>query len=137
MIESENITELNQRIIAALKKVKDPEIPIDLYNLGLIYNLDIEAGGDVHVRMTLTTPNCPVAESMPGKVKQAVESVDGVKSVKVELVWEPAWTGEMMSEDARAALEMMGISWRDPHRGIGGPSATSLTVGKTGRPNNK
>lgn len=124
---------LKPRIIAALKKVKDPELPIDLYNLGLIYELDIN-GGDVKVKMTLTTPNCPVAESMPGQVRKAVESVEGVTSVTVELVWEPAWSGEMMSDDAKAALEMMGISWRDPHRSIGGPSATSLTIGKTGSP---
>lgn len=137
MNESKTIDEMRGAIIAALKKVKDPEIPIDLYNLGLIYDLDITGEGDVQVRMTLTTPNCPVAESMPGKVKEAVESVDGVKTVNVELVWEPAWSGEMMSEDARTALEMMGISWRDPHRGAGGPGATSLTIGKTVRANNK
>lgn len=133
-MEESNSQELRQRIIAALKKVRDPEIPIDLYNLGLIYALDIE-DGVVQVKMTLTTPNCPVAESMPGQVKRAVESLEGVTSVDVQLVWEPAWSGEKMSEDARAALEMMGISWRDPHggAGMGGPGRASLTVGKTGR----
>ena len=124
------MTPLRDSLIAALRKVQDPEIPVNLYDLGLIYDLDIGENGVVHVRMTLTTPNCPVAESMPGHVQRAIESVAGVTEVKVELVWEPSWSREMMTEDARAVLEMMGIDWTDS-----GPSAapTSLTVGKSGK----
>ncbi len=121
---------MKQRIIAAIRTVKDPEIPINLYDLGLIYELNVRDGGTVDIRMTLTTPNCPVAESMPGMVHKAVADVDDVHAVDVQLVWEPAWTGEMMTEDARDTLEMMGISWRDPHSSAG---PTSLTVGRTDR----
>lgn len=130
MTDSQN-NELRQRIIASLRKVKDPEIPINLYDLGLIYGLEARDDGTVLVRMTLTTPNCPVAESMPGQVRQAVESVDGVASADVELVWEPPWTGEMMTDDARDTLEMMGISWKDPHSSA---RNTSLTIGRSGKP---
>ncbi|MHC5005660.1 MAG: iron-sulfur cluster assembly protein, partial [Planctomycetota bacterium] len=80
---------LRERIIAALRTVKDPELPINLYDLGLIYDLDIADGSAVRIRMTLTTPNCPVAESMPAQVQRAVEGVEGVDTVSVELVWDP------------------------------------------------
>jgi len=130
MGSSEN-NDLREQIISAIRTVKDPEIPVNLYDLGLIYDIDIAEHGDVAIRMTLTTPNCPVAESMPGQVHTAVQQVDGVDNVSVELVWEPAWTGEMMSEEARDALEMMGINWRDPHTSAG---PTQLTFGRTGRP---
>jgi len=126
---------LKRDIIEAIQTVKDPEIPINLYDLGLIYDLDIDSEShDVRVRMTLTTPNCPVAESMPAQVRSAVAGVEGVGNVTVELVWEPAWSSEMMSEDARAALDMMGISWKDPKAGLASrPHTTGLTVKKTGR----
>lgn len=133
MTSSEN-NELRQRIVDAIRTVQDPEIPVNLYDLGLIYDITIGDDGAVDIRMTLTTPNCPVAESMPGQVRRAVESVDGVPRAAVELVWEPAWTGEMMSEHARDALEMLGINWRDPHTSAG---STSLTVGRTNRPDKR
>ena len=107
--------------------LKDPELPINLYDLGLIYDLTVGGEGGVRIHMTLTTPNCPVAESMPKMVKDAVAALDDVSNVEVELVWEPPWTSQMMSEDARLALEMMGIDWSDPQRDKG---MTSLTVGK-------
>ena len=122
--------DLRDRIVAALKTVEDPEIPINLYDLGLIYELDLREGGAVHVTMTLTTPNCPVAESMPGRVADAVRGVEGVTDVDIELVWEPAWSREKMSEEAKMAVDMMGIEWADGGR----PKTTSLTFGKTGRP---
>jgi FeS assembly SUF system protein len=98
---------LESRIIAALKSVYDPEIPVDIYELGLIYDLFIdEPKGDVEVSMTLTAPGCPVAGSMPGWVEEAVESVDGVNECRVQLVWEPPWTPERMSMRAKLELNM-------------------------------
>lgn len=91
-------------LIHALKQVHDPEIPVNIYDLGLIYNLDIHPDHSVDVKMTLTTPGCPEAATFPGKVEQAVKSVPGVVDARVELVWEPPWTKETMSEDAKLAL---------------------------------
>ncbi len=108
------MSELRQRIIDALRTVHDPEIPVNLYDLGLIYDLEIGAEGQVEVRMTLTSPNCPVADALPAQVRSAVQAVQGVTEAKVEVVWQPPWTSEMMSEDARMQLDMMGISWADP-----------------------
>jgi len=93
-------------VIEALRTVHDPEIPVNLYDLGLIYALDISDLGDVAIEMTLTTPACPVAGSMPGEVVQAVAQAEGVGRVDVKLVWDPPWTMERMSEDARLALGM-------------------------------
>ena len=121
---------LEDRVIAAIRTVRDPEIPVNLYDLGLIYELDVSQDGAVQIRMTLTTPNCPVAEEMPQQVQRAVAAADGVSDVHVELIWEPAWTRDRMSAEAREALEMMGIDWSD-HPAAGG--MTSLTVGR--RPN--
>jgi len=115
------------QIIEAIRTVHDPEIPVNLYDLGLIYDLAINDEGSVHVKMTLTTPNCPVAEQMPQSVKEAVESVEGVNQAEIELVWEPRWSTEMMSEEAKLQLDMMGISWSDP---LAGGGATGLTVGR-------
>jgi len=123
---------LKDRVVEALKDVHDPEIPINLYDLGLIYEIDVDGDGGVHIVMTLTTPNCPVAESMPGRVHQAVAGVEGVTSVDVDLTWEPAWSSEKMTEDAKLALEMMGVSWKDPHSAITN-RPTGLTLGKTDR----
>jgi FeS assembly SUF system protein len=100
---------LHKPIVAALRKVKDPEIPVNLYDLGLIYNLAIADDGNVDVQMTLTTPNCPVAESLPGQVERAVRGVAGVSDVNVELVWEPAWTKDRISETGQMELGMLGI----------------------------
>ncbi len=95
---------LEERIVAALKKVFDPEIPVDIHSLGLIYGVDIADDGFVQVSMTLTTPNCPEAEALPGRVTECVLDVDGVQGVHVDLVWEPTWTKDMMSDAARLQL---------------------------------
>ncbi len=93
-------------VIAALETVYDPEIPVNLYELGLIYNLAIAADGSVEIEMSLTAPGCPVAGEMPGQVARAVAEVPGVGEVTVRLVWDPPWTPERMSEDAKLALGM-------------------------------
>jgi FeS assembly SUF system protein len=99
--------ELEQQIIGALKTVYDPEIPVNIYDLGLIYDLYIDDQGQVDLLMTLTAPGCPVAGSMPGWVQAAVESVPGVESCTVELAWEPPWTPELMSMRAKLELNMI------------------------------
>lgn len=93
-------------IIDAMKTVYDPEIPVNIYDLGLIYRLDVAANGNVSVDMTLTAPACPVAGEMPGRVAEAVAAVPGVGEVEVRLVWEPPWTKDRMSEDAKLALDI-------------------------------
>jgi len=93
-------------VIAALQTVYDPEIPVNLYELGLIYDLTIAKDGSVAVEMSLTAPGCPVAGEMPGQVAETVAGVPGVGQVAVRLVWDPPWTPERMSEDARLALGM-------------------------------
>lgn len=102
----EETDRLTDDIIKALKTVFDPEIPSDIYELGLIYRVDIKEDRSVAVDMTLTTPNCPVAGDLPGMVENAVASVPGVGAVSVELVWEPPWTPDRMSEEARLVLNM-------------------------------
>jgi FeS assembly SUF system protein len=94
-------------VLAALKTVRDPEIPMDLVELGLIYELIAKRGGTVYVEMTLTTPACPVAASMPGEVEAAIRAVPGVNDVRVKLVWTPPWGPERMSEEARLELGML------------------------------
>jgi len=91
---------------AALKTVYDPEIPVNIYDLGLIYHVDRKNDGDVYISMSLTAPGCPVAGEMPGQVAEAVAAAEGVGEVIVELVWDPAWTPERMSEDAKLALDL-------------------------------
>jgi FeS assembly SUF system protein len=98
---------LEGKVIAALKTVYDPEIPVDIYELGLIYKIDIDAEKNVTVRMTLTAPACPVAGTLPGEVERRVESVEGVKNATVELVWDPPWSRDMMSETALLTLGMI------------------------------
>lgn len=93
-------------IVEALKTVYDPEIPVNIYELGLIYDIELQEAGAVHVKMTLTSPACPVAGSLPGEVKQKIEGVSGVTSADVELVWDPVWNPSMMSEAARLQLGM-------------------------------
>ncbi len=94
-------------VLEALKTVRDPEIPMDLVELGLIYELIVKKGGIVYVEMTLTTPACPVAASMPGEVEAAIRGVSGVDDVRVKLVWTPPWGPERMSEEARLELGML------------------------------
>ena len=98
---------MREQIINALKTVYDHEIPVDIWELGLIYNIDISDDNSVHILMTLTSPNCPVAESLPLEVEQAVAMVEGIKSVDLDLTFEPPFTSEMMSEEARFSLCMM------------------------------
>ncbi len=98
---------LEARICDALSTVYDPEIPVNIYELGLIYNVDIDAGANVAIDMTLTSPACPVAGSLPGEVETRVREVDGVSDVKVELVWDPPWTPDRMTEAARLELGFM------------------------------
>ncbi|MEE4377967.1 MAG: SUF system Fe-S cluster assembly protein [Candidatus Competibacteraceae bacterium] len=102
-----NTQELESDIVEALKNVYDPEIPVNIYDLGLIYELNASPDGQVYVAMTLTAPACPVAGAMPEWVRDAVESVDGVESADVELVWEPPWNQEMMSMRAKLELNMI------------------------------
>jgi FeS assembly SUF system protein len=95
---------LNDQVVAALKTVYDPEMPIDIYALGLIYDLSVDAAGEVAIRMTLTAPNCPVAGSLPADVERAVRAVPGVAGVKIELTFDPPWSRDRMSEAAKLAL---------------------------------
>ncbi len=95
-----------EAIVEALRTVYDPEIPVDIYELGLIYEFDLSESGAVRIVMTLTTPGCPVAGEMPGMVAEAVAAIDGAGEVEVELTWDPPWTPEKMSEDARLLLGM-------------------------------
>ncbi len=99
-------SDVENNIVEALKTVFDPEIPVNIYELGLIYDIDIQADGSVQVKMTLTSPGCPVAGSLPGEVQSKVEGVPGVTSADVELVWDPSWNPSMMSEAARLELGM-------------------------------
>ena len=92
-------------VISALKTVKDPEIPVNIYDLGLIYNINCQSNGDVAISMSLTAPGCPVAGEMPAQVAEAVALLEGAGRISVTLVWEPAWTPERMSEDAKLALD--------------------------------
>src|SRR5438270_8242693 len=94
---------LRDQIIAAFKKVYDPEMPVNIYELGLIYGLDVDDDGNAAVRMTLTAPNCPVAGILPAQVESAVRAVPGVKSVTLELTFDPPWTKDRMSEAAKLA----------------------------------
>lgn len=95
---------LEEQVVLALREVYDPELPVNIYDLGLIYKVDVDDDGNVKVDMTLTTPGCPVAQTFPGTVENAVGKVDGVKSACVELVWEPAWTKDRISEAAKLEL---------------------------------
>jgi FeS assembly SUF system protein len=97
---------LEDGIVEALKTVYDPEIPVNIYEMGLIYDLNVEPGGRVQIKMTLTSPGCPVAGTLPGEVKDKVESVPGVAGAEVEVVWDPVWNPSMMSEAARLQLGM-------------------------------
>ncbi|MCC5995886.1 MAG: SUF system Fe-S cluster assembly protein [Oceanicaulis sp.] len=103
----EEIARITDDVIAALKSVYDPEIPCDIYELGLIYQVDLEAEGVLKVEMTLTAPGCPVAGEMPGWVKDACESVDGVSRADVTLTFDPPWTPDRMSDEARLSLNML------------------------------
>jgi FeS assembly SUF system protein len=99
--------DLQEAVITALKEIYDPEIPVNIYDLGLIYNVEVDGDGSAVVTMTLTTPHCPVAESMPQEVEMRVEAVPGIRDAEVNLVWEPAWSPENMSDEARLEMGML------------------------------
>jgi FeS assembly SUF system protein len=103
---SEDMARLSDEIVSALKTVYDPEIPADIYELGLIYKVDVDDDRVVKIDMTLTTPNCPSAAELPTMVENAVASVPGVREAKVNIVWEPPWDPSRMSDEARAVLNM-------------------------------
>jgi FeS assembly SUF system protein len=105
-LPEEAMTELENEIVEAMRSVYDPEIPVNIYDLGLIYDMKVNEAGAVEIKMTLTAPGCPVAGEMPGMVARAVKTVEGVKDCDVELVWDPQWTPDMMSESARLTLNM-------------------------------
>jgi FeS assembly SUF system protein len=95
-----------EQVVEAMRTVYDPEIPVNIYDLGLIYTTDIAENGNIDINMSLTAPGCPVAGEMPGMVARAVSGIDGTGVVEVKIVWEPEWTPERMSEDAKLALGM-------------------------------
>lgn len=106
-LDADEIEALRQGVIDALHTVYDPEIPVDIYELGLVYDIDIDTAANVAIRMTLTAPGCPVAGTMPDMVKDAVSLVEAIGKVDVELVWEPPWDKSRMSETAQLALGMI------------------------------
>lgn len=101
------IDEIKASIINQLKMVYDPEIPVNIYDLGLIYNIDISENREVMIQMTLTSPHCPEAERLPGMVQSAALKVESVNQVAIDLVWDPPWTKELMSEEAKALLGLI------------------------------
>lgn len=103
----DQITALGDQIVAVLKTIYDPEIPVDIYELGLIYDVQISDEGDVNIVMTLTSPNCPVAESLPAEVREKIQEIEGVNEVELDLTFEPSWNRDMMSEEARFELGML------------------------------
>ena len=101
---AKSFVEIKDDVINTLRTIYDPEIPVDIYELGLIYEVNVDPGNNIHVLMTLTSPSCRVAESLPIEVEEKVKEVEGANDVKVELTWEPTWDMEMMSEAAKLEL---------------------------------
>ena len=100
------MSDIKNKVIEAVKKIYDPEIPVNIYELGLIYKINVDEKNKVNVDMTLTSPNCPVAESLPKDVKESIMKVEGVSDVKLNLVWEPPWDKDKMSEAAKLELNL-------------------------------
>ena len=100
------MSDIKSKVIEAVKKIYDPEIPVNIYELGLIYKIDVDEKNEVNVDMTLTSPNCPVAESLPNEVKENIKKVEGVSDVNLNLVWEPPWDKDKMSEAAKLELNL-------------------------------
>ena len=98
--------ELKDKVIVEIKKIYDPEIPVNIYELGLIYDINVDKDNNVKIDMTLTSPNCPVAESLPNEVKNSVKEIKEVKDVDLKLVWEPPWDKSMMTESAKLELNL-------------------------------
>ena len=101
------MSEIKDKIIGEIKKIYDPEIPVNIYELGLIYKIDIDDNNKVNIDMTLTSPNCPVAESLPNEVKEKVKKIEGISDVELKLVWEPPWTKDKMSEASKLELNLV------------------------------
>ena len=97
---------MKDKVIAEIKKIYDPEIPVNIYELGLIYDINVDDKNNVKINMTLTTPNCPVAESLPKEVQDSVKTIKGINDVNLKLVWEPPWDKSMMSEAAKLELNL-------------------------------
>jgi FeS assembly SUF system protein len=102
-----NVSELEEKVVNVIKTIYDPEIPVNIYELGLVYRIRIEPPDQVYIKMTLTSPQCPAAESLPIEVEAKVKALEGVDFVDVEIVWEPQWTPDMMSEAAKLELGML------------------------------
>lgn len=102
-----NTTDLGEKVVNVLKTIFDPEIPVDIYELGLIYDVFVNEDSDVKVLMTLTTPNCPVAETLPVEVEEKIKSIDMVNDCEVELTFDPPWSQDLMSEEAKLELGML------------------------------
>ena len=100
------MSDIKSKVIEVVKKIYDPEIPVNIYELGLIYKIDVDEKNKVNVDMTLTSPNCPVAESLPNEVKENIKKVEGVSDVNLNLVWEPPWNKDRMSEAAKLELNL-------------------------------
>ena len=100
------MSDIKNKVIEEIKKIYDPEIPVNIYELGLIYKVDIDEKNNVNIDMTLTSPNCPVAESLPNEVKENIKKVEGVSDVNLNLVWEPPWDKDKMSEAAKLELNL-------------------------------
>jgi|TARA_B110000438_G_scaffold118330_1_gene115572 FeS assembly SUF system protein len=100
------MSNIKNKVIEEIKKIYDPEIPVNIYELGLIYKIEVDENNKVNLDMTLTSPNCPVAESLPNQVKENIMKVDGVSEVKLNLVWEPPWDKDKMSEAAKLELNL-------------------------------
>ncbi len=103
----DEVNSLGEKIVGVLKTIFDPEIPVDIYELGLIYDVFVNEDNDVKILMTLTSPNCPVAETLPVEVEEKVKSLDEVKDVQVEITFDPAWTQDLISEEAKLELGML------------------------------
>ncbi|MDX1602539.1 MAG: SUF system Fe-S cluster assembly protein [Salinimicrobium sediminis] len=107
MEHAQNSEHLGEKIVTVLKTIYDPEIPVDIYELGLIYDVMVNEDNEIRILMTLTTPNCPVAESLPMEVEEKVKSMDEVKDCEVEITFDPPWTQDLMSEEAKLELGML------------------------------
>lgn len=105
-LTEDQMQKLGADTVDVLRSIYDPEIPVDIYELGLVYDVQVSEEGDVHILMTLTSPNCPVAESLPVEVEEKVKVIDEAKDVEVEITFDPPWTKDMMSEEARLELGM-------------------------------
>lgn len=107
MSETQDTSVLGEKIVKVLKTIFDPEIPVDIYELGLIYDVLVNEDNEVRILMTLTSPNCPVAETLPVEVEEKVKSIDEIKDVEVEITFDPPWTQDLMSEEAKLELGLL------------------------------